>query len=102
MALATISHLAVWYLNPSIQLGYTILITILADNSSSINVAGNAIYNTQSNHIDVAYHFTRGPLIRKYFTISYVACNDNTADLMTKGLNSVGHHGHTQLLALSE
>ena len=102
MALATTSRQAVWYLNAFTQLGYTIPITIMTDNTSSINVAENPINNTRTKHIDVAYHFTREHLIRKSFTLSYVPSNDTTADFMTKGLNSVAQHGHTQRLGLSE
>ena len=59
MALATTSRQAVWYLNAFTQLGYTIPITIMADNTSSINVAENPINNPRTKHIDVAYHFIR-------------------------------------------
>ena len=45
MALATTSCQAVWYLNAFMQLAYTILMTIMADNTSSINVAENPINN---------------------------------------------------------
>ena len=45
MALATRSRHAVWYLNAFRQLGYTILITIMADTTSSIDVAENPIHN---------------------------------------------------------
>ena len=92
MSLATTCRQAVWYLNAFTQLGYNIAITIMADNTSSINVAENPINNPRTKHIDVAYHFTREHLIRKSFTFSYVPSNDNTADFMTKGLNSVAHH----------
>ena len=102
MALATISRQAVWYFNAFRQLGYNIPITIMADNTSCINVAENPINNPRTKHIDVAYHFTREHLIRKSFTLSHVPSNDNTADLMTKGLNSVAYYGYTQRLGLSE
>ena len=102
VALATTSRQAVWYLNAFTQLGYTITITIMADNTSSIYVAENPIHNPRTKHIDVGYHFTREHLICKSFALSYVPSNDNTADLMTKALNSVSHQGHTQRLGLSE
>ena len=102
MALATTSRQAVLYLNAFTQLGYTIPITIMADNTSRINVAENPINNPRTKHIDLAYHFTSEHLIRKSCTLPYVPSNDNTADLMTEGLNCVANHGHTQRLALSE
>ena len=52
-ALATTSRQAGWYLNAFTQLGYTIPITIMADNTSSINVAENPINNPRTKHIDV-------------------------------------------------
>ena len=102
MALGTTSRQAVWYVNAFTQLGYTIPITIMADNTCSINVAENPINNPRTMRIDLAYHFTRDHLIRKPVTLSYVPFNDITADLMTKGLNSVAHNGHTQRFGLSE
>ena len=95
MALATTSRNAVWYLNAFTQLGYTIPITIMADNTSSIHVAENPINNPGTKHIDVAYHLTREQLICKCFTLPHVLSNNDTADLLTKGLNSVAHSGHT-------
>ena len=73
---------------------------IMPDNTSSINVAENPINIAGMKHIDVADHLIREHLICKSFTLSDVPSNDNTADLMTKGLNSVPHHGHTQRLEL--
>ena len=102
MALATTSRQAVWYLNAFTRLCHTIPITIMADNTSCINVAKNAINHPRPKCIDVAHHFTREHLIRKSFTISYLPSIDNSADLMTKGLNSVAYHGHTQCLGLAK
>ena len=102
MALATISGQAVWYLNAFTQLGYPIPITIIADISSSINIAENPINNPRTTYIDVTYHCTSKHLIRKSFTLEDVPPNDNTADLMTKRLNSVAYHGHTQRLGLPD
>ena len=102
MALATTSWQAVWYLNACKQVGYTIPITIMADNSFRINVAENPINNPWTKHIDVAYHFTREQLIRKCLMLAYAPSNDNPADLIITGLNSVAHYVRTQCLELSE
>ena len=74
----------------------------MADNSSSINVAANPIYISQTKHIDVADHYNREHRIRKSIMLSYVTSNDDTADVMPEELNSVANHGHTQRLVLSE
>ena len=95
MALATTSRQGVSYLNAFTQLRYAIPITIMADNTSSIKVAQNPINNPQMKHIEIAYHFKREHLICKACTLSYVPSIDKTADLMTKGLNSVPHHEHS-------
>ena len=102
MALATTSGQGVWNLNACTQLSYTIPIIIMAHNTSRMNVAENPIHNFQTKHIDIAYHFTREHLSCKHVTHSYVPSNDNTADLMPKGLNYVACHGHTQRLGSSE
>ena len=75
---------------------------IMADNTSSSNVAENATHNTRTKHIDVTYYFTREHLICKCFTLSYVPSNHHTADHITQVLNSVAHHEHTQRLGLSQ
>ena len=74
----------------------------MADNTSTIYVADNPINDPRTKDIDISYHLTREHRIRKSFTLSYVPSNDDTAALMTKGLNSVAHHLHTQRLGLSE
>ena len=102
MALATTFGRAVWYPNVFTLLGYKIHITIMADDTSSINVTENPINNPGTNYIDVAYHFTREYLIPKAFTLAYVLSNVNTPDLITKRSNSVFHHEYTQCLKLLE
>ena len=69
MALATTSRQAVWYLNAFTQLGYTIPITIMEDNTFSINVAEHPINNPGLKHIDVAYHFIREYLMCKFCSL---------------------------------
>ena len=102
MILATTSRQAVWYLNEFTHPGYTINITIMADNICSSKVPENSITNAQTKHFDHAYHDIREHRICKRFTLSYVASNDDTADPMAKGLNSVAHIIHTPHLVLSE
>ena len=102
MAVATTSRQGVWYLNAFIQLCYTIHITIMADNRSSINVAENPINNPETKHIDVAYHLSRQHLIRKFCSLSCVPSNDYIADLIRKVLHSIAHYGHAPCLRLLE
>ena len=102
MALTTTFHPAVWYLDAFTQVASTIHITIIADNTSSINVADNPINYPRSEHIDVGYHFTRDHLICNFSALSHAPANDNSAYLMAKKLNSVYHHLHMQRLGLSE
>ena len=102
MALATTCRQAVWYLYGFTQLSYSIPMMIMAANTSSSSVAENPINNPGMKHIDDSYLFIREHRIRKAFAFPCVPSNDNTADLMTKALNSVGDHGHTQRLDLSE
>ena len=102
MTLASTWPQAVWYLNALTQLRYTTSITIMAHNTSMINVAENVINNARTTQIDVVYHVTREHLINNAFTLSYLSSHDKTADLMTEGLDSVSYHGHAQCLGLSE
>ena len=102
MTLASTSRQGVWYLNGLTQLRYTTSITIKAHNTSMINVAENLINNPRTMQIDVVYHVTTENLINNALTLSYISSHDKTADLMTKGLDSVSYHGHAQCLVLSE
>ena len=102
MALATRSRQAVCHLNAFTQLGNKFPITIMADNTTNINVVENPLNNPRTQQIHVACHFQKAHLIGTSFTLSYVISNHNTADLMNTGFNSVAHHVHTQRLELSE
>ena len=72
----------------------------MADDITSINVAENPIKNPPNKNINVGYDFTTENFIHKSFALSQVPSNDNTADLLTEGLNSVANHGHTQRLGV--
>ena len=75
---------------------------IIADNTSSINVAENAINSPQSEDIDIFRSHTRDHRIRKFCTLDDVLSNIHNAYLMTHVLNSVAHHVHTTHLQYSE
>ena len=72
----------------------------MADNSSTINIAGNLINKPRTKHIDVAYQYPSEHRMHKYWTLSYVQSYDNTDNLMTKGLYAVAQNVHTQRLNL--
>jgi len=102
ITLATTARQALWDINGLSQPSFTIPVELKADNTSSINVAKNPINNPKTKHIDVSYYFTRENLIRKSFTLSYVPTGENLAHIMTKGLRSVLHNRHIQVLGLTE
>ena len=102
IALSITARQALWYINALSQLGHSVTVHIQGDNTSSINVAETLVNNPRTKHIDVAYHFTRQQLMRKCFSLSYLPSDQNTADLITKGLSPVDHYHHVNTLGLTE
>lgn len=62
------------------------------DNRAAIDFSKSRIENSRSKHIDIAYHFVREEIENKLVNLSYVASNENVADVMTKSLKTIAHH----------
>jgi len=56
------------------------------DSNAAIDVAYNPKLNDRSQHIDVAYHFTREQIDIGNVSVMYVPSEDNMADICTKGM----------------
>lgn len=57
------------------------------DNQSCIGIAGDPKEHKRMKHIDVKYHFIRESIANGEFKLKYIPTGDQTADIMTKGLN---------------
>lgn len=66
-------------------------VNILADNQSAIKLMRNPVSSMRSKHIDVAHHFARERVARQEVAFTYVATDQQIADVMTKGLPKVKH-----------
>ena len=62
-------------------------ICIHCDSQSAVGRAQNCIYNGKSRHIYRGHNTIRQLLSIGVITLDYVKSKDNTADLLTKGLN---------------
>ena len=91
MALSLASRQAVWYQHAFQQLNLPLDIHMNCDNQSGIKIAANPVHHHKTKHIDVHYHYTRECLLKNIFTLSYVPSEDNSTDLMTKGLKPDPH-----------
>lgn len=66
---------------------------IFADNIAAIKLSVNTGYSPRTKHIDVRHHRIRELVNKGEVKLEHVRSEENTADLMTKGLNRVKHSG---------
>ena len=64
-----------------LQVSNSILIN--ADNQGAIKLAKNPAFHKRSKHIDVKFHFIRSEVQQGAVSLSYVASEDNLADIFT-------------------
>jgi hypothetical protein len=72
--------------------------TALVDNIGAGCIAQNVVNNSRTKHIDVKYHMIRDWIAKKVIDLSWVASNDNIADIFTKALAAPAHQGLTKRL----
>ncbi|KAK2574821.1 hypothetical protein KPH14_012931, partial [Odynerus spinipes] len=61
------------------------------DNRAAIDFSKSRIENLRTKHIDIAHHIVREEVEKKSIKLSYVASNENLADIMTKVLKRIAH-----------
>ena len=76
-------------------------VTIYGDNQSALKLLRNPISSARSQHIDVAYHFTRERVARKEIGFEYVCTDNMVADSLTKALPEAKHHKCTELMGIN-
>lgn len=79
----------IWLSRLSKDFGFSVPLTILEDNQSTIKTAQNEIFNERSKHIDVRYHFIREMVNLKQLDLVYCPTTDMIADALTKPLERV-------------
>lgn len=70
------------------------------DNRVAIDFSKNYIEKGHTKHIDIAHHLVREKINNGTITLSYIASNENPADIMTKPLRRIAHQKGVQKLSL--
>lgn len=105
VALSTGVKEAIWIQMFITELGMSELLPqtseLRCDNRAAIDFSKNCVKKGHTKHIDIAHHFVREKLDEKTITLSYIASNENPADIMTKPLRRVAHQGGVHKLGLN-
>ncbi|KAM2961779.1 hypothetical protein FF1_031321 [Malus domestica] len=62
--------------------------TIFCDNKSAIALSANPVYHSRIKHLDTDYHFVRERVHNGDLLVEYLPTDEQTADILTKGLHS--------------
>ena len=73
-------------------------VRVFEDNQEVIALAENPLSSARSKHIDVRFHFVRGPLRAKKIDIQFVASEEQHADILTKSLAATPFKSHRKFL----
>lgn len=65
--------------------------SIRSDNLSAITISQDATYHARTKHINIAYHFIHEKVASNEAALTYVQSKENSAGLMTKGLELNQH-----------
>ena len=80
---------AIWLARLVGDLGISVEVpTLHCDSQSAIMLAKNPVFHAKTKQIAVKYHFIRDVLEDKLMELVKVHMDDNSADLLTKGLAS--------------
>ncbi|EEB98960.1 hypothetical protein MPER_01439 [Moniliophthora perniciosa FA553] len=103
MALAAATWEALWLRTITSELGLPPQhsTSISVDNHGTITFAQNSGFHARSKHIDIRHHFIREKITSNQVSVTYCASEDNTADILTKGLDRGKHEHLVELLGMS-
>lgn len=94
------SQEAIYWYNVQNQLQSCTKIVLNCDNQSAMSIAENIGYNPRTKHISIRYHFIREIIKTGKLQLQYIPTNNQTADVMTKGLQRIKHKQMCELLNL--
>lgn len=60
---------------------------IHCDNLSAIALSANPVFHSRIKHLDTDYHFVREKVQQGDLEVSYILTEDQSADILTKGLH---------------
>ena len=64
-------------------------VEIFGDNQGALATVKNPVKHSRMKHVDIKYHFIRDLYTNNVISLSYVASDNNVADIMTKPLPKV-------------
>lgn len=102
IALSSASQEAIYWFNFQQELHRSKEITINCDNQSAMVLAQNNTYSPRTKHIAIKHHFIREAIQNGFVKIKYVPTEDQTADVLTKGLLKLKHAKMCKLLQLAD
>lgn len=59
------------------------------DNLSAIYLTASLIFHARTKHVEVDFHFVHERVARKELGVRFISSEDQTADILTKGLSSM-------------
>ncbi|CAN6726304.1 unnamed protein product [Malus baccata var. baccata] len=75
--------------------------TIHCDNMSAIALTANPVFHSRIKHLDTNFHFVRERVQQGDLEVVYIPTEDQTADVLTKGLQTPAFLRHCYNLRLS-
>lgn len=102
LTLSASTHEALWLHTLFLELGlpFQHSTNISIDNQGTISFAHNSGFHARSKHIDIWHHFIRENITSNKVSVTYCAIEDNTADILTKGLDRYKHEHLVELLGM--
>ncbi|KAM1202240.1 hypothetical protein ACFX2J_018216 [Malus domestica] len=73
---------------------------IYCDNKSAIAISANPVFHSRIKHLVTNYHFVKEKVQQGDLQVQYVSTEDQTADILTKGLHSPSFLKHSFNLKL--
>lgn len=74
--------------------------SIHCDNMSAIVLSANPVFHSRIKYLDIDYHFVRERVQKGDLEVLYIPTNDQTADVLTKGLHNPSFIKHYYNLKL--
>ena len=80
----------IWMLRQLADLGVEVklLVSVLCDNQSAIDLSKNPVQHSRSKHIDIRYHFIKDQVEQGTIQLEYVGTRDQISDILTKPLST--------------
>ena len=85
-----VTYELVWLKQLIEELGVTQIkyMQLIFDNQAAIHIASNPVFHKRTKHIEIECHFIREKVLSGDIVITYVASNNQLADLLTKSLRA--------------